>query len=82
MAVAPLIKKNFPQIDKDIFDYVSNVLANGSEDFVTADDVFESVGELLLDVSDKSEEDILRFCQTLLQTLHKYEIERFTANVY
>lgn len=71
MAVTDIINSNFPSIESTIFDYVSSVLKNGKEDFDSLDEVYESVGEILLDISDgrKSEEDIKIICEELYEAL-------------
>lgn len=71
MAVTDIINSNFPSIESTIFDYVSSVLKNGKEDFDSLDEVYESVGEILLDISDgqKSEEDIKLICEELYEAL-------------
>ena len=71
MAVTDIINSNFPSIESTIFDYVSSVLKNGKEDFDSLDEVYESVGEILLDISDgkKSEDDIKDICEQLYEAL-------------
>lgn len=71
MAVTDIINSNFPSIESTIFDYVSSVLNNGKEDFESLDEVYESVGEILLDISDgkKSEDDIKTICEELYEAL-------------
>lgn len=75
MAINELIEEHFPKIEKTIFDYVSNVLQNGKEDFHSVDDVYESVGEILLDVASdakKSEDDVMKFCQLILKSYGRF----------
>lgn len=75
MAINSLIEEHFPKIEKTIFDYVSDVLHNGKEYFNSVDDVFESVGEILLDVSvdsKKSEGEVLQFCQQILDSYGRF----------
>lgn len=71
MAITEIINRNFPCIESTIFDYVSSVLKNGKEDFDSLEEVYESVGEILLDISDgqKSEEDVKRICEELYKAL-------------
>lgn len=75
MAINELIQEHFPKIEKTIFDYVSSVLENGKEDFNCVDDVYESVGEILLDVSGEaqnSEQEIFDFCTKVLKACGGY----------
>lgn len=73
MAVAPIINSHFPQIDVDIFNYISNVLTNGQDDFESIDEVFESIGEILLNVSDgkRTEDDVRSICGKFLAALNQ-----------
>lgn len=72
--ISEILEKNFPQIETCVFDYVSSVLNNGKDDFTDSDDVFESVGEILLDVSDgKLDEDgIKTICQKIFTIIQGY----------
>lgn len=75
MAINELIRQHFPKIEKTIFEYVASVLENGKADFDSVDDVFESVGEILLDVSGEaqnSEEEVMEFCQKILDTCGRF----------
>lgn len=75
MAINEIIDQHFPKIEKTIFEYVSNVLENGKADFRSVDDVFESVGEVLLDVAGEkqsSEQEVLQFCQEVLNAYGGY----------
>ena len=75
MAINELIEEHFPKIEKTIFDYVASVLENGKADFRSVDDVFESVGEILLDVSGEtknSEEEVMQFCKKILKAYARY----------
>ncbi|XP_061493476.1 ATP-binding cassette sub-family F member 3 isoform X2 [Rhineura floridana] len=69
---AEILRREFPELDGEMFDYVTGVLHSGSSDFESVDDLFEAVGELLQDVSreSKDDEDIRAICQRMYNTLH------------
>uniref|UniRef100_A0ABM5G420 ATP-binding cassette sub-family F member 3 isoform X1 n=1 Tax=Pogona vitticeps TaxID=103695 RepID=A0ABM5G420_9SAUR len=69
---ADILRREFPELDGEMFDYVTGVLHSGSSDFESVDDLFEAVGELLQDVSrdSKDDEDIRAICQRMYNTLH------------
>lgn len=70
--IKDIIQKNFPSIDSDIFTYLQSVLDNGKDDFESMEEVFESVGEILLDVSEgKDEQDIRNICQQFFDHLSR-----------
>lgn len=58
------LKSNFPvTLDEDIHNYVVGVLSSSEEDFTSADDVFEAVGDILLE-AEPSEKKVKQFCST------------------
>ncbi|XP_062832912.1 ATP-binding cassette sub-family F member 3 isoform X1 [Anolis carolinensis] len=69
---ADILRREFPELDGEMFDYVTGVLHSGSADFESVDDLFEAVGELLQDISrdSKDDEDIRAICQRMYNTLH------------
>ncbi|XP_015679117.1 ATP-binding cassette sub-family F member 3 [Protobothrops mucrosquamatus] len=69
---AEILRREFPELDGEMFEYVTGVLHSGSSDFETVDDLFEAVGELLQDVSrdSKDDMDIRAICQRMFNTLH------------
>ncbi|XP_053246706.1 ATP-binding cassette sub-family F member 3 [Podarcis raffonei] len=69
---AEILRREFPELDGEMFDYVTGVLHSGSSDFESVDDLFEAVGELLQDVArdSKDDEDIRAICQRMYNTLH------------
>uniref|UniRef100_A0A670Z8G9 ATP binding cassette subfamily F member 3 n=1 Tax=Pseudonaja textilis TaxID=8673 RepID=A0A670Z8G9_PSETE len=69
---AEILRREFPELDGEMFEYVTGVLHSGSTDFETVDDLFEAVGELLQDVSrdSKDDVDIRAVCQRMFNTLH------------
>ncbi|XP_022362709.1 ATP-binding cassette sub-family F member 3 isoform X2 [Enhydra lutris kenyoni] len=64
---AEILRSEFPEIDGQVFDYVTGVLHSGSADFESVDDLVEAVGELLQEVSGDSKDDagIRAVCQRM-----------------
>ncbi|XP_063298950.1 ATP-binding cassette sub-family F member 3 [Pelobates fuscus] len=72
MATLPeILRSEFPQLDAELFQYVTDVLDSGQADFESAHDLFEAVGALLQDVSGdtKDDEDIRNICQRMYRTM-------------
>ncbi|KAJ1070617.1 hypothetical protein K5549_003596 [Capra hircus] len=71
---AEILRSEFPEIDGQVFDYVTGVLHSGSADFESVDDLVEAVGELLQEVSGDSKDDagIRAVCQRMYNTLRLY----------
>lgn len=71
--ISTILAGSFPGIDTSIAQYVESVLENEKDDFDSRDDVFEAIGEILLDVSDgsRTESDILDICQQFWNLLVK-----------
>ncbi|XP_037597849.1 ATP-binding cassette sub-family F member 3 [Cebus imitator] len=72
---AEILRSEFPEIDGQVFDYVTGVLHSGSSDFESVDDLVEAVGELLQEVSGDSKDDagIRAVCQRMYNTLRLAE---------
>ncbi|KAM6223110.1 ATP-binding cassette sub-family F member 3 isoform 1-T1 [Rhynchocyon petersi] len=72
---AEILRSEFPEIDGQVFDYVTGVLDSGSADFESVDDLVEAVGELLQEVSGDSKDDagIRAVCQRMYNTLRLAE---------
>ncbi|XP_036731020.2 ATP-binding cassette sub-family F member 3 isoform X2 [Manis pentadactyla] len=72
---AEILRSEFPEIDGQVFDYVTGVLHSGSADFESVDDLVEAVGELLQEVSGDSKDDagIRAVCQRMYNTLRLTE---------
>ncbi|XP_038605439.1 ATP-binding cassette sub-family F member 3 isoform X2 [Tachyglossus aculeatus] len=70
-----ILRSEFPDIDGQVFDYVTGVLHSGSADFESADDLVDAVGELLREVSGDSKDDagIRAVCQRMYNTLRLAE---------
>ncbi|RXM30842.1 ATP-binding cassette sub-family F member 3 [Acipenser ruthenus] len=66
-----ILRSEFPEIDSEVFDYITGVLDCGGADFVDGEEVFEAVGGVLQGVSadSKNEDDIRDICQQMFNTL-------------
>ncbi len=56
-----LIKDAFPKINEDIYSYVESVLESSADDFESEEDVYEAIGEVLLDLETNKSEDDVRY---------------------
>lgn len=70
-AVEDVLSDAFPDIDEDLFDYLEGVLDGGKEDFTTCDEVYDAVGEMLLQIAGdtKDEDEIREICARLLHVM-------------
>ncbi|TRY71446.1 hypothetical protein DNTS_010934 [Danionella cerebrum] len=68
-AYVEILKNEFPQIDSELFDYITGVLDSGGSDFEDAEEVFEAIGGVLQEVGDKNEDDIREICFQMFNTL-------------
>lgn len=64
-----ILKNEFPQIDSELFDYITGVLDSGGSDFGDGEEVFDAIGDVLQDVGDKNEDDIRKICFQMFNTL-------------
>ncbi|KAJ8368104.1 hypothetical protein SKAU_G00081320 [Synaphobranchus kaupii] len=66
-----ILKSEFPEIDTEVFAYITGVLACGGADFEDGDEVFEAIGGVLQEVSTdcKNEEDVRDICLQMFNTL-------------
>ncbi|XP_044146615.1 ATP-binding cassette sub-family F member 3 [Bufo gargarizans] len=66
-----ILRSEFPQLDAELLQYVTDVLDSGQSDFESENDLFEAVGELLQDVSGdtKDDNDIRDICQRMYRTM-------------
>lgn len=64
-----ILKNEFPQIDSELFDYITGVLDSGGSDFEDGEEVFDAIGDVLQDVGDKNEDDIRKICFQMFNTL-------------
>ncbi|XP_048836251.1 ATP-binding cassette sub-family F member 3 isoform X1 [Brienomyrus brachyistius] len=66
-----ILKSEFPEIDTEVFDYITGVLNCGGSDFEDGEEVFDAIGGVLQEVSGdcKNEEDIRGICLQMFNTL-------------
>lgn len=64
-----ILKNEFPQIDSELFDYITAVLDSGGSDFEDGEEVFDAIGDVLQEVGDKNEDDIRKICFQMFNTL-------------
>merc|ERR1712243_163626 len=61
-----LIREKYPGMDDDIQQYLETVLASTCEDMDSIEDIFDGIGEILLDVDQsKTEEEVRILCTQL-----------------
>ncbi|KAE8603457.1 hypothetical protein XENTR_v10014343 [Xenopus tropicalis] len=67
-----ILRNEFPQLDAELLQYVTDILDSGRADFESETDLFEAVGELLQDVSrdTKDDDDIRDICQRIYRAMH------------
>uniref|UniRef100_A0A3Q1J9G6 ATP-binding cassette sub-family F member 3 n=1 Tax=Anabas testudineus TaxID=64144 RepID=A0A3Q1J9G6_ANATE len=66
-----ILKNEFPEIDSELFDYITGVLDSGGADFEDGDEVYDAIGGVLQEVSpdSKNEDDIRDICLQMFNTL-------------
>ncbi|XP_020606555.1 ATP-binding cassette sub-family F member 3-like [Orbicella faveolata] len=65
-----ILLERFPSIDDDLFQYVTDILESGSDDFESGEDIHDAVGSILTEVAgDEGEEDIIDICNQLMGAL-------------
>uniref|UniRef100_A0A672H985 ABC transporter domain-containing protein n=1 Tax=Salarias fasciatus TaxID=181472 RepID=A0A672H985_SALFA len=66
-----ILRSEFPEIDAELFDYITGVLDGGGADFEDGEEVFEAVGGVLQEVSAdyKNEDEIRDICLQMFNTL-------------
>ncbi|XP_037533664.1 ATP-binding cassette sub-family F member 3 [Nematolebias whitei] len=66
-----ILKTEFPEIDTELFDYITGVLDSSSTDFEDGEEVYDAVGGLLQDVSadSKNEDDVRDICLQMFNSL-------------
>lgn len=61
-----LIREKYPDIDNDLQQYLEGVLVSTCEDMETIDDIYDGIGEILLDVDqNKTENEVREICSKL-----------------
>ncbi|XP_028856315.1 ATP-binding cassette sub-family F member 3 [Denticeps clupeoides] len=70
-AYVEILKSEFPEIDSEVFEYITGVLDSGATDFEDEEEVFDAIGGVLQEVSpdSKNEDDIRDICLQLFNTL-------------
>uniref|UniRef100_A0A8B9MUT3 ATP binding cassette subfamily F member 3 n=1 Tax=Accipiter nisus TaxID=211598 RepID=A0A8B9MUT3_9AVES len=68
---ADILRSEFPDLDGEVFAYVTGILHGSGADFESVDELVEAVGELLREVSRDAKDDgaIREICQRLFNTL-------------
>ncbi|XP_042372499.1 ATP-binding cassette sub-family F member 3-like, partial [Plectropomus leopardus] len=66
-----ILKSEFPEIDTEVFDYITGVLDSGGADFEDGDEVYDAIGGVLQEVSadSKNEDDVRDICLQMFNTL-------------
>ncbi|XP_011607088.2 ATP-binding cassette sub-family F member 3 [Takifugu rubripes] len=66
-----IVKNEFPEIDSEVFAYITGVLGSGGAEFENDEEVYEAIGGVLQEVSadSKNEEDIRNICLQMFNTL-------------
>ncbi|KAM4628304.1 ATP-binding cassette sub-family F member 3 [Polymixia lowei] len=66
-----ILKSEFPEIDTEVFDYITGVLDSGGPDFEDGEEVYDAIGGVLQEVSadSKNEDDIRDICLQMFNTL-------------
>ncbi|XP_034404374.1 ATP-binding cassette sub-family F member 3 [Cyclopterus lumpus] len=66
-----ILKSEFPEIDTEVFDYITGVLDSCGGDFEDGEEVYEAVGGVLQEVSAdrKNEDDVRDICLQMFNTL-------------
>uniref|UniRef100_A0A8P4G6S1 ABC transporter domain-containing protein n=1 Tax=Dicentrarchus labrax TaxID=13489 RepID=A0A8P4G6S1_DICLA len=66
-----ILKSEFPEIDSEVFDYITGVLASGGADFEDGEEVYDAIGGVLQGVSadSKNEDDVREICFQMFNTL-------------
>ncbi|XP_049431527.1 ATP-binding cassette sub-family F member 3 [Epinephelus fuscoguttatus] len=66
-----ILKSEFPEIDTEVFDYITGVLDSGGADFEDGEEVYDAIGGVLQEVSadSKNEDDVRDICLQMFNTL-------------
>uniref|UniRef100_A0A3B4YQ57 ATP-binding cassette sub-family F member 3 n=1 Tax=Seriola lalandi dorsalis TaxID=1841481 RepID=A0A3B4YQ57_SERLL len=66
-----ILKSEFPEIDSELFDYITGVLESGGADFEDGEEVFDAIGGVLQEVSadSKNADDVRDICLQMFNTL-------------
>uniref|UniRef100_A0A493SSS6 ABCF3 PWI-like helical bundle domain-containing protein n=1 Tax=Anas platyrhynchos platyrhynchos TaxID=8840 RepID=A0A493SSS6_ANAPP len=68
---ADILRSEFPELDGEVFAYVTGILHSSGGDFESVDELVEAVGELLQEVAPagKDEGAVREVCQRLFNAL-------------
>uniref|UniRef100_A0A8C7F7W8 ATP-binding cassette sub-family F member 3 n=1 Tax=Oncorhynchus kisutch TaxID=8019 RepID=A0A8C7F7W8_ONCKI len=77
-----ILKSEFPEIDTEVFEYITGVLDCGGVEFEDGEEVYDAIGGLLQGSSAdcKNEDDIRDICQQMFNTLKLYVILLSTSS--
>ncbi|KAI5627193.1 ATP-binding cassette sub-family F member 3 [Silurus asotus] len=65
-----ILRSEFPDIDTEVFAYITGVLDSGGSDFEDGEEVFDAIGGVLQEVgAEKNEDDVRDICLQLFNTL-------------
>ncbi|XP_058489039.1 ATP-binding cassette sub-family F member 3 [Solea solea] len=66
-----ILKNEFPEIDTELFSYITGVLDHCGADFEDGDEVYDAIGGVLQEVSadSKNEDDVKDICLQMFNTL-------------
>ncbi|KAM8769328.1 ATP-binding cassette sub-family F member 3 [Acanthopagrus schlegelii] len=66
-----ILKSEFPEIDSEVFNYITGVLDSGGADFEDGEEVYDAIGGVLQEVSadSKNEDDVRDICLQMFNTL-------------
>ncbi|KAG7479008.1 ATP-binding cassette sub-family F member 3 [Solea senegalensis] len=66
-----ILKNEFPEIDTELFNYITGVLDHCGADFEDGDEVYDAIGGVLQEVSadSKNEDDVKDICLQMFNTL-------------
>ncbi|XP_042195099.1 ATP-binding cassette sub-family F member 3 [Callorhinchus milii] len=69
-AYVEILRREFPNMDSELFHYVTGVLDSSASDFESVDEIFEAIGDVLQEISDsKNEDNVREICQRMFNTL-------------
>eukprot|EP00058_Branchiostoma_floridae_P025411 XP_002610901.1 hypothetical protein BRAFLDRAFT_126285 [Branchiostoma floridae] len=71
-ACSDILTKYFPSIDSELTDYIVGVLDSSAEDIHSTEDVYDAVGDMLLELSEEGtgEDNIRDICLEMIKALN------------
>uniref|UniRef100_A0A9J8CL24 ATP-binding cassette sub-family F member 3 n=1 Tax=Cyprinus carpio carpio TaxID=630221 RepID=A0A9J8CL24_CYPCA len=76
-AYVEILKNEFPQIDSELFDYITAVLDSGGSDFEDGEEVFDAIGDVLQETVDAKK---LEKAEAKLKAKHELLLEELRAS--